>query len=324
MVVGTPEYMSPEQLAGEEVDGRSDQYSLALVAFNLLTGDLPFPSESTQTSMVMRLSEPPKTLAEMKPEVAWPSEVEAVMHKALARDPARRYESARDFGRALHSAIEQMPVRASGLKATMPIEAVTTAPTARVSAGAPLPRSTAAPRRLELLIGAGVAALVVIIVVGILVMRGVGGTGASPLMTQGMTAYREGRRPAARENFLAAAAAAPDDPMPHVYLARMARESNDLTVANEEAVKAVQLGPNTGTALRELASTLFAQQNYTGARTFYTRAIKADASDHMSQGYLGCSLIRLGRAEEGLRWLQRAGNGPWSSCAPGSGTAPAP
>ena len=42
IVVGTPEYMSPEQLSGEEVDGRSDQYSLALVAFNLLAGDLPF------------------------------------------------------------------------------------------------------------------------------------------------------------------------------------------------------------------------------------------------------------------------------------------
>jgi predicted Zn-dependent protease len=146
----------------------------------------------------------------------------------------------------------------------------------------------------------------------------------SPLLTQGMTAYREGRRPAARESFLAAARAAPDDPMPHVYLARMARESNDLATANEEAVKAVQVGPNTGIALRELASTLFAQQNYTGARTFYTRAIKADASDRVSQGYLGCSLIRLGRTDEGVRWLQRAGSGPWSGCAPAAGAPPAP
>ena len=56
MVVGTPEYMSPEQLAGDKLDGRSDIYSLGLVAFNCLTGKLPFPSESAQEAMIMRLT----------------------------------------------------------------------------------------------------------------------------------------------------------------------------------------------------------------------------------------------------------------------------
>src|SRR5712671_3391413 len=48
LVVGTPEYMSPEQLAGDKLDGKSDIYSLALVAFNMFTGKLPFPSETAQ------------------------------------------------------------------------------------------------------------------------------------------------------------------------------------------------------------------------------------------------------------------------------------
>ena len=71
-MVGTPEYMSPEQLAGDKLDGRSDIYSLALVAFNMLTGTLPFPSDSAQEAMIMRLTDQPQTLAEMKPDVAWP------------------------------------------------------------------------------------------------------------------------------------------------------------------------------------------------------------------------------------------------------------
>ena len=56
-VVGTPEYMSPEQLAGDVVDGRSDIYSLALVAFNMFTGTLPFPSKTSQEAMIMRLTD---------------------------------------------------------------------------------------------------------------------------------------------------------------------------------------------------------------------------------------------------------------------------
>ncbi|MDP1892381.1 MAG: serine/threonine-protein kinase [Gemmatimonadaceae bacterium] len=109
MVVGTPEYMSPEQLSGDKLDGRSDIYSLGLVAFNCLTGKLPFPSDSAQEAMIARLIEQPKTLAEMRPEVAWPAEVQQVMDKALARDSAERYQSAAQFGRELWAACESMP-----------------------------------------------------------------------------------------------------------------------------------------------------------------------------------------------------------------------
>jgi tetratricopeptide (TPR) repeat protein len=110
--------------------------------------------------------------------------------------------------------------------------------------------------------------------------------------------------------------------MPHVYLARIARESGRLSTAQEEAVKGVSLGPTNAAALRELASVSFAQQNYDGARRFYIRALQADDSDRLAQGYLGCSLVRLGRLTEGTRWIQRAGNGPWSNCAPAPGAQP--
>ena len=320
-VVGTPEYMSPEQLSGEEVDGRSDQYSLALVAFNMLTGVLPFPGESTQTSMIMRLTERPRSLADMRPDVAWPAEVQEVMSTALERDASRRYPTTRDFGRALHAAVAQMPVRAPIVGATVPVAAVTSAQRSAPSAPATTRPAGGAPKRRELMIAGGVVGLLVVAVVGVLVWRGAGAGGTSSgALAEGVAAYREGRRDVATERFRTASAAAPDDPMPHVYLARMAREGNDLVTANAEAVRAVQLGPHNGAALRELASASYVQQNYTGARTFYTRAIKADPADRLSQGYLGCSLIRLGRVDEGTRWIQRAGSGSWSSCATAAST----
>lgn len=105
LVIGTPEYMSPEQLAGEGVDARSDVYSLALVAFVLLAGELPFPGGSTEQIFVSRLAGQPRTLAEVKPGVAWPEGVQAVFDRALARDPAQRPGSAGELGMALLAAV---------------------------------------------------------------------------------------------------------------------------------------------------------------------------------------------------------------------------
>ncbi|MBW7934268.1 MAG: serine/threonine protein kinase, partial [Gemmatimonadaceae bacterium] len=137
LVVGTPEYMSPEQLAGDKLDGRSDIYSLALVAFNCLTGKLPFPADSAQEAMIARLVEQPKTLAEMRPDVAWPAEVQAVMDKALARDANERYQSAAQFGRELWAACESMP-------ASQAAEAGTQVLSAPASTAANLPKTRVA------------------------------------------------------------------------------------------------------------------------------------------------------------------------------------
>jgi hypothetical protein len=75
----------------------------------MLTGTLPFPSDSAQESMIMRLTDRPKTLADMRPQVSWPSDVQQVMDKALERDVAQRYQTATEFVRDLYRAIERMP-----------------------------------------------------------------------------------------------------------------------------------------------------------------------------------------------------------------------
>lgn len=140
LVVGTPEYMSPEQLAGDKLDGRSDTYSLGLVAFNCLTGKLPFPSESAQEAMIMRLTDRPRTLAEIRPDVAWPDELQAVMDHALARDAADRYQSAAQFGREFAEVVKAMPQTQAAEGATMVIGAATAAaktPAAKTAGAAP-------------------------------------------------------------------------------------------------------------------------------------------------------------------------------------------
>src|SRR5689334_637702 len=149
IVVGTPEYMSPEQLAGEPVDGRSDQYSLAMVAFNMLTGELPFPAASTGTMVVMRLTERPRTLAAVRPEVAWPAELEAAMAKALDREPGRRYATTRDFAHAFHAGAAMMSTRTvSALLVTETTSATSSAPTRIAAHVAVANADVALPRRM--------------------------------------------------------------------------------------------------------------------------------------------------------------------------------
>ena len=169
MIVGTPEYMSPEQLSGDKLTGVSDIYSLALVTFNMLTGSLPFPSETVQESMIMRLTEDPRPLARSRPDIAWPAEVQQVMDRALQRYAKDRYQSASEFGNALYEAIEGMPKNAMATEGTLVLDAAALpqtrlAPAAAAKSPAPAASVAVAPakRRTPLLVGGSVVAAAVI------------------------------------------------------------------------------------------------------------------------------------------------------------------
>src|SRR5207247_2389934 len=77
LVVGTPEFMSPEQLAGDRLDGRSDLYSLALVLYRMLAGKLPFEATSVQETMIKRLTDEPTKLAVSRPDLTFPAGLQA-------------------------------------------------------------------------------------------------------------------------------------------------------------------------------------------------------------------------------------------------------
>jgi serine/threonine protein kinase len=122
LAIGTPEYMSPEQLGGDQLDSRTDIYSLGLVTFNMLTGQLPFPSVVSREALIMRLTEKPRTLAEIRNDVVWPAELQTVMDKALANHPADRYQHVSQFGRELVTAVATMPESALTSTGTLELQ----------------------------------------------------------------------------------------------------------------------------------------------------------------------------------------------------------
>jgi tetratricopeptide (TPR) repeat protein len=169
---------------------------------------------------------------------------------------------------------------------------------------------------------AAVIVLVILIGGGYLLF----GRRTSSALQEGIAAYTAGQREAAVNAFNRAERENPNAPMPHVYLARMAREVGNFPLAGQELQLALQADPNNEIALREMGSNLLAQGNYDLARRFYVRAVQADASDKTAMGYLGCTLMKLNRAQEASPFLTRAGAGPWSNCtpAPNGALPPAP
>jgi serine/threonine protein kinase/Tfp pilus assembly protein PilF len=103
MMVGTPAYVSPEQAAGDAVvDGRSDQYSLACVLYEMLSGRKPFVGATAQAVLSKRFTEPVPSIRSVF--AAAPEEVEVALGKALAKDATERFSTTMDFARALVAA----------------------------------------------------------------------------------------------------------------------------------------------------------------------------------------------------------------------------
>lgn len=101
MVLGTPSYMSPEQLAGKKVDGRSDLFSLGVTLYQLLTGTLPFQAESMATLMYKIANEPPAPAARVRPDL--PSGIDLVLARALQKSADARYARGAEFAQALRA-----------------------------------------------------------------------------------------------------------------------------------------------------------------------------------------------------------------------------
>ncbi|MFZ5624981.1 MAG: protein kinase domain-containing protein [Gemmatimonadota bacterium] len=152
IIVGTPHYMSPEQASGErQIDARSDQYSLAVVGFRMLTGRLPFVGSSTRTILYKQLVETPPPVQELMPDV--PAALADALNRALSKEPEDRFPTVEEFAQALRAP----PGSASG---TVPT-GFGRAALASAASRAPVAAAPAAKKKRSNLLwyGAGAAAL---------------------------------------------------------------------------------------------------------------------------------------------------------------------
>jgi eukaryotic-like serine/threonine-protein kinase len=145
-IIGTAQYLSPEQARGAPVDQTSDLYSVGVVLFEMLTGQVPFTGDTPLEIAMKHLSEVPRPPSELRPEV--PHDLDSVVLRALAKDPGERYQSAEEMDADLMRVAEGLPVdpdtetaatavlSGSGLMAAAPTSVISRAPTAPTS-GAP-------------------------------------------------------------------------------------------------------------------------------------------------------------------------------------------
>ncbi|GAC1478172.1 MAG: hypothetical protein NVS1B4_21680 [Gemmatimonadaceae bacterium] len=333
-VVGTPHFMSPEQCTGKPLGPQADQYSLGVLAFQMLTGTVPFDGESLAGIMQHHFFTPIPELRSRRSDI--PSALIAVVRRATAKKPEQRYATTRH----MLEAIEAVPLtdsdrrkaegdlRTLALGGSLERIAVTGPPTDADPGPSRFRGRSAAITELRLLaqiakrpfrsrrgklIASAVAGVVaVVLAVGLRLS-----TQSPDALRRAVAYYEAGDRDAARREFRVASSANPAAPLPHLYLGRIARERHEWAEARRELQAALELDPRSATARREMGSLFLASGNDDGARAAYAAALSLDPSDRISAGYLACALVRLGRRDESTRFLARAGAGPWSSCAGG-------
>ena len=151
-VVGTAEYISPEQVTGQDTDHRSDQYSLGCILYEMLTSQLPFDGESTATLIYKHVYKNPTPPRKVRPEMNIPQSVEAVVLKCMAKKPTDRFGSMRELEQALTHE-EQL------------IEPLTSGGTTMMVRPHPAPKSSLGRR----LLGFGLAGAAIISALGLLI-----------------------------------------------------------------------------------------------------------------------------------------------------------
>jgi len=204
--MGTAEYMAPEQVEGKPVDARTDQYALGIIAFEMLTGRVPFEGETVTAVLHKQVYEPPPSILAFCPDL--PRAVEGVMNRALSKPPDKRYASCGEFVKALEPALAPAvakPRKPVDKPKPKPKPTLPPAPAGPVESPAPKPTVHLEPKR-ELapkpvvaparearkipwpLMGAGLAVLVIVALVIVAISGKTGPAAPTPMAAIRQTA----------------------------------------------------------------------------------------------------------------------------------------
>jgi hypothetical protein len=191
VVVGTVDYMAPEQLEGGPLDARTDVYSLGCVLFQGLTGSVPYPMEHRTARMFAHLNAAPPTVTGLVPDA--PQQFDEVVRRALAKNPDDRYPSAGDLARAALAASERRTLIAAEERSVGTGDAAATErhePTTRVQLQ-PV-AADSGTRRRSLVLGAGVAVVALIVAVIALVVPSHGQASAGRVADRWLRLHEDG------------------------------------------------------------------------------------------------------------------------------------
>ncbi len=187
-VIGTAQYLSPEQARGEQVDARSDLYSTGCLLYELLTGRPPFVGDSPVSVAYQHVRENPVPPSQLDPDV--PTSVDAIVLKALAKDREQRYQTADEMRRDIAAALAGRPVAAvvPPPQPTQPIQSTTVLPgTSTIPAvGAHAAEPNKKGRTLGYVL-LGIAVIAVFVVAALIARSALGGSGADQVQVPDVT-----------------------------------------------------------------------------------------------------------------------------------------
>ncbi len=273
-VLGTAGYLSPEQAQGERATPASDRYSLAVVAFELLSGRRPFESGSITAEAAAHVNAPVPSIAELCHGL--PAELDAVFRQALAKEPAERFETASEFVSALRAALADAAGATQSFRPT--------APAAPLSVLTPVARRR--PRR------SAWPALI-----ALLALAAVGGAIAAIVLTNG------GNKPKA---------APASHPRTVTVTRQGSTGQTTVTTQATPPPPAPASSSLSGSALNDAGYTKMQAGDYTGALPLLQQAVaKLGGVGYPYEAYanynLGYTLLQLGRCSEAIPYLQQAG-----------------
>ena len=311
-VIGTPHFMSPEQCAGKAVGPQSDQYSLGVVAYQLLTGAVPFDGDSLPEILQHHWFTPPPDVSLVRPDI--PAALTAVVLRLMAKDPADRFASTNDLVASLDSipftAVDQaggraaLAAMAADGRAADKVEpqkvesrqdsprsptTVRSAPTvpAPVAAG----EQAARPERGRAPVGPGGTARLP-----------VGAATGSNAMRQPVSA-RTGKRARRQSPAVLITAVVVLGAIATGFVLKATRAAagswtSDIVLASATGSLHRSVAPRLDARLmREAGGRAYQTGDYELARRFFVRAVRADSTDAAGQRELGCDFLKLGRTD---------------------------